>query len=182
MTTSQKNAYMRHLETSTTTSDKDIYIRLIKQWTDFQPIWNNQTNFHWAKIGYLLVPKLYHDKAREGFMSVLRYADKMKTVGRTPSEYGSVLYICKSPTTRTSRFSYSTVKTNFPEEYSKTSGISLRVFAFNFQNLDDSLKKLLELSSDLINKETGVEQTSSVPTRALFFPEEKVIEDAIKDF
>ena len=115
-------------------------------------------------------------------MSVLRYADKMKTVGRTPSEYGSVLYICKSPPTRTSRFSYSIVKSNFPEEYSKTSEISLRVFAFNFQNLDDSLKKLLEPSSDLINKEIGVEQTSSVPTRALFFPEEKVIEDGIKDF
>lgn len=90
-------------------------------------------------------------------MSVLRYADKIKAVGRTPSEYGSVLYIYKLPTTKTSRFSYSTVKSNFPDEYSKTSGISVRVFEFNFQNLDNSLKKLLEPSSDLINKETGVE-------------------------
>ena len=38
----------------------------------------------------------------------------------------------------------------------------------------------MESSPGLINENTGIEETSSVPTHASFFPEEKAIEDAIK--
>ena len=65
----------------------------------FQPIWNNQTNFQQARIVYLFVLKFYHDQPRSGFMSLLRYVDKIKTVGRTPSEYWRVLYIYESHST-----------------------------------------------------------------------------------
>ena len=60
--------------------------------------------------------------------------------------------------------------------------MSVRSFEFNFQNLDDSLKNLLEPSSDLINKETGVEETSSVPMRALFFLKKKQLKMQYKIF
>ena len=40
----------------------------------------------------------------------------------------------------------------------------------------------MEPSSGLINKNTGIEETSSVPTQASFFPEQKAIEDAIKNY
>ena len=74
----------------------------------------------------------------------------------------------------------STLQWIFPDKYSKTIGLSVRGFEFTFPNLTDSLKNLLESSSGLINKETGTEETSSVPTEALFFSEQNAIEDAIK--
>ena len=114
-------------------------------------------------------------------MSLLRYADKIK-VGRTPSEYGRVLYIYESHSTQTLRFSDSTIEWNFPDKYTKTLRISVRGFEFNIQNLDDSLKNLLEPSSDLINKETGVEETSSVPMQALFFLKKKQLKMQYKIF
>ena len=40
----------------------------------------------------------------------------------------------------------------------------------------------MEPSLGLINKNTGIEETSSVPTQASFFPEQKAIEDAIKNY
>ena len=101
-------------------------------------------------------------------MSLLKYVDKIKTVGTTPSEYGRVLYIYESHSTQTLRFSDSTIEWNFPDKYPKTLGISVRGFKFNFQNLDDSLKHLLEPSSDLINKETGVEETSLFQCKLFF--------------
>ena len=42
-------------------------------------------------------------------------------------------------------------------------------------------KNLMEPSQGLINKGTGTEQTSSVPTRAHFFPERKASEDLRKN-
>ena len=131
---------------------------------------------------YLFVLKFYHDQARSGFMSLLKYVDKIKTVGTTPSEYGRVLYIYESHSTQTLRFSDSTIEWNFPDKYPKTLGISVRGFKFNFQNLEDSLKNLLEPSSDLINKETGVEETSSVPMQALFFLKKKQLKMQYKIF
>ena len=40
----------------------------------------------------------------------------------------------------------------------------------------------MEPSPDLINKKTGIEETSSVPKQASFFPKQKAIEDAIKNY
>ena len=70
---------------------------------------------------------------------------------------------------------------NFPNKYSKTLGLSVRDFSFTFPDLTDSLKTLFEPSQDLINKGTGTEKISSAPTQYLFFPQQKAIEDAIKD-
>ena len=40
----------------------------------------------------------------------------------------------------------------------------------------------MEPSPDLINKNTGIEETSSVSTQASFFPKQKGIEDGIKNY
>ena len=40
----------------------------------------------------------------------------------------------------------------------------------------------MEPSPGLINENTGIEETYSVPTHASFFPEQKAIEDAIKNY
>ena len=53
---------------------------------------------------------------------------------------------------------------------------------FTFPNLSTILKNILQPSPGLINKETGTEQTTSVPTQYYFFPEQKGIEDGIKNY
>ena len=42
-------------------------------------------------------------------------------------------------------------------------GVTVRGFTFNFSNLENLLRNLIEQSQGLIKKETGTEQTSSVP-------------------
>ena len=70
----------------------------------------------------------------------------------------------------------------FPDKCSTNIGISVRSFTFTFTNSSDSLKKLIEPSQDLINKDRNTEQTSSAPTKNNFFPEQKVIENSIKSY
>ena len=68
-----------------------------------------------------------------------------------------------------------------PNKYYKTLGLSLRGFSFTFPDVSDSLKTLFEPSQDLIYKKTGREEISSVPTQYFLFPQQKAIEDAIKN-
>ena len=44
------------------------------------------------------------------------------------------------------------------------------------------MKNLIEPSQDLINKDANTERTSSVPTQNSFLPEQKVVEDSIKNY
>ena len=41
---------------------------------------------------------------------------------------------------------------------------------------------MIEPSQDLINKDANTERTSSVPTQNSFLPEQKVVEDSIKNY
>ena len=52
----------------------------------------------------------------------------------------------------------------FPDKYSPTKGRSVRRFKFHFKDLTNPLKNLLEPSQDLINTESGEEETTTVPT------------------
>ena len=61
--------------------------------------------------------------------------------------------------------SESKINWNFPNKYSKPLGLSVRGFSFTFPDLSDSLKTLFEPLQDLINKEKGTEEISSVPTQ-----------------
>ena len=56
------------------------------------------------------------------------------------------------------------------------------MFEFTFPNLENSLKNLMGPSPALINKNTGTDETSSVLTQASFYPEQKAIENAIKNY
>ena len=95
---------------------------------------------------------------------------------------GRVFYVYKSETERTHIFLGCELNWNFPDKYSTTIGLTVRGFEFTFPKLENSLKNLMEPSPALIHKNTGIEETSSVPTRACFFPEQKAIEDAIKNY
>lgn len=55
------------------------------------------------------------------------------------------------------------------------------MFTFTFPNLANSLKNRLEPSAELINKESGTEETSSVLTQSLFYSDQKAVETATKN-
>ena len=110
------------------------------------------------KIGYLFVPKFYHEQ-RPGFTSIFRYIGKVQPNGEH-SKYGRVLYIYEPTTAQIYTISDSTLQWIFLDKYSKTIGLSVRGFELTFPNLTSSLKNLLEPSSGLINNETGTKETS----------------------
>ena len=60
--------------------------------------------------------------------------------------------------------------------------LSIRGFEFIFPNLESSLKKIIDPSPTLINSESGQEETASVPTREVFSPDYKGIEDNTKNY
>ena len=91
-------------------------------------------------------------------------------------------YIYKSESTTLHTIQDSEIDWNYLDKYSITMGSTVRGFTFTFPNLKKkSLKDLIELSQDLVNTETGNEQTISVSTQAYFFPDQKATENAIKN-
>ena len=109
------------------------------------------------------------------------FSDRSNHANKRFCEFDRVLYICASTSLRTFVLFESKINWNFPDKYSKTLALSVRGFSFTFPNLSDSLKTLFEPLQDLINKETGTEEIFSVPTQYLLFPQQKAIEDAIKN-
>ena len=137
-------------------------------------------------LGYLFVPRHYQDRNDTGFMKNLTYQGKVfwgrsNHVNKRFCEFDRVAYIYVSISLRTFVLSESEINWNFPDKYSRTLGLSVRGVSFTFLDLSDSLKTLFGPLQDLINKETGTEEISSVPTQYSFFPQQKAIEDAIKN-
>ena len=172
--------YMRYFDL-TSRGIQNFYTSLPARWTVLQPMWNKQTRFYESKAEYLFVPKFYHDRVSCGFLQHVKYLGKTQE-NNTISELGRVFYIYKSETARTNTFLDSELNWNFPDKYSTTIGLTVRGFEFTFPNLENSLKNLMEPLPGLINKNTGIEKTSSVPAQASFFAEQKAIEDAIKNY
>ena len=139
-----------------------------------------------GRLAYLLVPRCYHDRNDTGFMKNFSYQGKIFSkksdhINKRLSELDRLLYIYVSTSLRTFVLSESKIKWNFRNKHSKTLGLSVRGFSFTFPDVSDSLKSLFEISEDLIIKETGTEEISSVPTQYSFFPQQKAIKDAIKN-
>ena len=126
----------------------------------------------------------YYNKEKTfsyGFLEHLRYLGKIQG-SDTISELKRVFYVYKSDSTRTHTFLDSELNWDCPDKYSRRIGLTVRGFEFTFPNLENSLKNLIEPSSGSINKNAGIEETSSVLTQASFFPEQKTIEEAIKNY
>ena len=132
-------------------------------------------------LGYLFVPRYYQDRRDTGFMKNLTDQGKVFLGKSTFCELDRVAYINVSISLRTFVLSESEINWNFPDKSSKTLGLSVRGVSFTFLDLSGSLKTLFGPLQDLINKETGTEEISSVPTQYSFFPQQKAIEDAIKN-
>ena len=58
----------------------------------------------------------------------------------------------------------------------------MRGFSFYFPNLSDSLRNLIQSSPNLINTESGTEETSTVPTQYSFYLGQQQAEESIKNY
>ena len=131
------------------------------------------------RVGSVFIPKFFHDKRTTNFLKYLEYV----------GEYGPDNIRCEFPEVGRKHYTYkkstsgSSVKTVlatdsdwlFPETYYKSIGSTVRDFGFFFPNLSDSLKNFIQLSSNLINTESGTEKTSTVPTQYSFYPNQQQI-------
>ena len=98
-----------------------------------------------GRLGYLLVPRYYHDRSDTGFIRNLTYQGKVFSnrnnhANKRFCKFDKVLYIYVSTSLRTFVLSESEISWNFPNKYSKTLGLSVRGFSFTFSGLSDSLK------------------------------------------
>ena len=71
---------------------------------------------------------------------------------------------------------------HFPETYCKSISTTVGRLGFFFRNLSDSLIHLIQPSSNLINTESGTEETSTIPTQYSFYPDQQKIEENIKKY
>ena len=58
----------------------------------------------------------------------------------------------------------------------------MRGFNFFYPNLSTSLKNFFQPSQNLLNIESGTEETSTVPTQYSFYPVQQQIEEKIKEY
>ena len=70
----------------------------------------------------------------------------------------------------------------FPQTYFKNIGLTVRGFNFFYPNLSTSLKNFFQPSQNLLNIESGTEETSTVPTQYLFYPVQQNVEEIIKEY
>ena len=100
---------------------------------------------------------------------------QVKTIGRK-------LYLYKSESSNITVLHHHLLDWPFPGNYFPTKRLSLQGFYFQFKDLTNPLKDLLEPSQDLINTESCEEETTTVPTTHNFNPNYKGIDDNIKNY
>ena len=157
----------------------------IWSWTVLLPSLSTQIILFSNKIRRVFVPKFYYEKRARNFLKHLVYVGEHGP-NKTRCEYpegGTKYYEYKKSTDVSSK---STLPTDsdwhFPETYCKSIGTTVGRLGFFFWNLSDSLIHLIQPSSNLINTESGTEETSTIPTQYSFYPDQQKIEENIKKY
>ena len=155
----------------------NFYCCRIQHWTVLYAglgMVSSQILFYENKVWRIFVPKLYHDKRDTNFLKFLSYVRqygpnnsrwKFPQIGRKLNEYKN------PPTVSLTRAIQSTDSDwPFPQTCFKNIGLTIRGFNFFYPNLSTSLKNFFQPSQNLVNIESGTEETSNVPTQYLFYP------------
>ena len=144
--------------------------------TIIQQIYGNRSILYKLIVNHLRVSKYYHERRDTNF---LRYFDFFKV--KKSLTLGNNMYLFIKKDTRCVYIFRDDLNWVFPEKYSLKIGANIRGFTFNITlEVNDDVRIFLEQSTDLINKETGQEEFSSVPTKGHFFFRRKDIEEAVE--
>ena len=140
-----------------------------------QPIHGNRSILYKFIVNHLRVSKFYHERRDTNF---LRYFDIFKV--KKSLTLGGNIYLYIKKDTRCVYISRDDLNWVFPDKYSLKIGANVGGFTFNITlEVNDDLRNFLELSTGLIDKETGQEEFSSVPTKGHFFFRRKDIEETV---
>ena len=134
----------------------------------------------------MLVAKFFHEKANENFVRKLKFVRRIDPLSKNFSEVkniGRALFLYKSELLTNVHIIYhENLDWQFPDKYSDKIGLPIRSFEFICSNLENSVKTFIEQSPTLANSGSGQEETTTVLTRDIFFPEYKGIGDNIKNY
>ena len=160
----------------TKNNDNILYSGNVQFQTTIQPIYENRSILHKLIVNHLGVSKYYHERRDTNF---LRYFDFFKLKKNLTLGNNIYLYIKKD--TCHVCISRDDLDWVFPNKYSLKLRAAVRAFTFNITpKVNDDLRNFLELSTGLINKESGQEQFSSAPKKGHFFSRRKGIEEAVE--
>ena len=116
-------------------------------------------SFYESKVDHWLVPKFFHEKANEHFVGKLKFVRRIQPQPNIFTEnknVGRALYLYKSESSINVHIIYhDNLDWPVPDKYSENIGLSIRGFDFIFPNLENSLRKIIELSPTSINSESG---------------------------
>ena len=154
-------------------------------WTAFHAVLSTQKILYESEIYHLLVSKFYHDQRSENWLGSFIFTPEIDPQQGLLSnaQVGQKLYLYKSESDSNIHvLHYHILDWPIPDKYSLDIGYSVRDFKFVFENLNDTLKTLIVQSQDLINTESGQEETTCVLTSNNFNPNYKGIDESIKKY
>ena len=115
------------------------------------------------------------------FLNKLEYVGEFDTVNKVgfaeyPTVLGRKLYEYRKQASGLKTISMKTSNNDwpFPDTYFKSIGHTVRGFSFLFPNASDKLKENLLPSKNLLNIESGSEETFNVLTQTIFSPSQKI--------
>ena len=111
----------------------------------------------------------------------MEYVGEFDTVNKVgfaeyPTVLGRQLYEYRKQASRLKTISIKTSNNDWPftDTYFKSIGHTVRGFSFLFPNASDKLKENLLPSKNLLNIESGSEETFNVLTQTIFSPSKKI--------
>ena len=129
------------------------------------------------------MPKFFNEKRERNFLKHLLYIGEHgpdKTRCEYP-EVGRKYYKYKKSTDMSTKLFLATDSDwPFSGTYYKSIGSMVRGFGGFFPNISDSLRNLIQPSSNLIKAQSATGETSTVPTQYSFYPGQQQIEENIK--
>ena len=133
----------------------------------------SQTILRFTKrIQRLFIPKFYHDRKEINFLIGLAYVGEKTEIDKEDFNelpiLGRKLYEYKVNQSEEELKMKPTISLNwknldwpFPEKFYESIGFTVPGFSFEFKNATSNLKSILNPQNDLINVESGIEQTEN---------------------
>ena len=141
------------------------------------------------KIERLYVPKFYHHNNTVNFLNKLEYVGEFDAIDNVwifnyPTTLDRKLYEYKKPAGSLKNVSIKTSDNDwsFLDTYFKSTGCTVRVFSFCFQMCLINRKIFFLLTTNLLNIESGTEETVNALTQNDFFSEQKTMKDIIDEY
>ena len=140
-----------------------------------------------GRIQRLFAPRFYHDRKNTHFLRGLKFVGEKKEIdeigfsdtkilGRKLYEYS------RNGDQWTRSIHPRDLDWPFPDKFYSSIGFTVHGFSFTLKNAPNNLSTILNLSNDLINIESNLEEVENTLTDQLFYPVKKDIKEKIEEY